>query len=149
MSPWPDPGGMPGHASGIAGGLLMLWAAFGYSWRKNPAHRAEDSGRTWLWSHVVAGLAGPALVLLHGGFTARGLAGITTLLMLVVVASGVAGRWVYTALPRASRSGGASGGGPRRALSVWWLLHVPLSMAMLLLALVHTMAELYYHTPAR
>lgn len=155
MSRWPDPGGALGHASGIAGMLLMLWAAFGYSWRKNPAHRARGSARVWMRSHVAAGLAGPTLVLLHGGLAFRGLAGMTTILMLVVVASGAVGRWLYTALPRgADLPDGAparlhSGARARSVLAAWWVLHVPVSMAMLLLALIHTLAAMYYRTPAR
>ena len=150
MWPWPDAGGIAGHACGLAGTLLMLWAAFGYAWRKRPGVRAGASAQRWMQGHVAVGLAGPALVLLHGGLAFRGLAGLTTALMLVVVASGAVGRWVYTALPRdvelATLETGRVGGRARRAAALWWVLHVPLGMAMLLLALVHAAAVLYFRT---
>jgi hypothetical protein len=50
-------------------------------------------------SHVVAGLVGPYLVILHSGFAFRGLAGVLTLLMVIVVASGVVGRAIMSAVP--------------------------------------------------
>jgi hypothetical protein len=207
---WPDAdaGSSIGHACGIAGTLLMLWAAFGYSWRKRPGRRAGGNARSWMRSHVAAGVAGPALVLWHGGLAFEGLAGVTTALVLMVVASGAVGRWLYTALPRdgaladeamrridaelaslrghAEAEGSAEDDGAvavatrvatlatrqaregallalraqharhatrrrvgaraRRVLAAWWVLHVPLSMAMLLLALVHALAVLYYRT---
>lgn len=211
----PMPAGSPGgHALGVVGYLLMLFAAFGYSWRKQPRRAGPGSGREWMQAHVVAGLLGPALVLLHTGFAFRGLAGVTTWLALVVVASGVVGRYVYTAMPpapgavedealrrldeeiealeleiRDERSDEAGGGAAvltptraaiglaiearqamlrrlraeqgrrvaglragsrrRRVLALWWVLHVPVSAAMLLLGLVHALAALYYATLVR
>ena len=41
---------------------------------------------------------------------------------------------------------GASG---RRVLSVWWLLHVPLSLALWVLAAAHVAGTLYYATLSR
>lgn len=211
----PMPAGSPGgHALGAVGYLLMLFAAFGYSWRKQPRRVGPGSTREWMRAHVVAGLLGPALVLLHTEFAFRGLAGVTTWLALVVVASGVVGRYLYTALPRDAgavedgalrrldeeiaaldrelRDEGSvdTGGraavltparaaiGPaiearhgvlrrlraeqgrrvaalhagarrRRVLALWWVLHVPMSAAMLLLGLVHALAALYYGSLAR
>lgn len=94
-----------GHGLGVVGYLLMLFAAFGQSWRKNPRHRGPGPMRTWLVAHVAAGIAGPVLILVHSGFAFRGLAGVTTALMLVVVASGVVGRYAYTRAPGPSRLG--------------------------------------------
>ena len=131
-----DPGSTLGHALGVAGLALMLFAQLGYSWRKRPPRSGPGPVRTWLAAHVWAGLLGPLLVLLHGGFRFRGLAGAVTLLVLVVAASGVAGRVMYAETPR--------GGPARRRLAPWWVLHVPVALAMLALALVHAAAALYY-----
>ena len=56
--------------------------------------------RTAMRSHVIAGVLGPYLVILHSGFAFRGLAGALTLLMVLVVVSGVVGRAIFTAVPR-------------------------------------------------
>ncbi|HYR11267.1 MAG TPA: hypothetical protein VEQ60_26030, partial [Longimicrobium sp.] len=93
----------------------------------------------WMQAHVFAGLVGPYLVLLHTAFQFRGLAGVLALMVLVVVASGVVGRFAYTAVPKTPGAPGA-----RRALAVWWLLHVPVAAAMFVLAIVHVAGALYY-----
>jgi len=136
----PVASGLVGHGIGIAGFLLMLVAEVAYTWRKRPERSGPGPLRLWMQGHVYAGIVGPYLVLLHTAFEFRGLAGILTLVMLVVVASGIMGRFVYTA-----------GGAPRddapaarRPLSVWYLLHVPLSAAMFALAVMHVAGALYY-----
>lgn len=88
-----------GHLLGVAGLSLMLWSGFAYTKRKRssePGASMQDAMRL----HVLAGLVGPWLVLLHSGFVFRGLAGVLTLLMMVVVLSGMVGRFAYTAVPR-------------------------------------------------
>ena len=64
---------------------------------------------------------------------------VLALMVLVVVASGVAGRFVYTALPKVPGTPGA-----RRTAAVWWLLHVPVAAAMFVLAVMHVAGALYY-----
>ncbi len=194
-----------GHGLGIVGFALMLWAGFGYTWRKHqPAGGATAMSSAMLW-HMGSGLLGPYLVLLHSGFAFRGLAGVLTLGMVLVVASGVVGRAVLTAIPRAvvtahpvqvamleselARVEAALAENARReprdlarestlqselmalrheheslrrqiaqpapiavargALSVWWLLHVPMSAALWVLAAGHIAAALYYATFSR
>lgn len=125
-----------GHGFGIAGAALMLWAELGHSLRKRAIHRPLFAARWSLAMHVVAGLVGPALVLLHTGWRFRGLAGAVTVMTLVVVASGVTGRFVYgvTAAP----------GGGRRTVAAWNLVHVPLALATVVLAAVHAVGALYF-----
>ncbi len=146
----PRASGLVGHGLGVLGVLLMLWAAFGYAWRKPLDRKGPGRMRSWLRTHVFTGLVGPYLVVLHTGFAFRGLAGVLTVLVLIVVASGVAGRYAYTAAPRAIEAGDAGWPTRRRAaLALWWLLHVPVSMAMLALTAVHVLAALYYTTRLR
>ncbi len=90
-----------GHGMGVLGTLLMLWAGFGYAWRKRHLALGASSMRDAMTMHMVAGLAGPYLVILHSGFDFRGLAGVLTLLTMLVVASGIVGRLVFGVVPRA------------------------------------------------
>ena len=50
--------------------------------------------------HIITGIVGPFMVLLHTSWKFNGLAGLTLLLTLVVVGSGFVGRYLYTAIPR-------------------------------------------------
>jgi len=89
----------PGHVLGAIGIALMLWAGFGYTWRKRHATPGARAMHVAMQSHIVAGLVGPYLVILHSGLAFRGLAGVLTLLTVLVVASGVVGRAVMSAIP--------------------------------------------------
>lgn len=135
----PAPAGLIGHGLGILGGLLMLVAQTAYTWRKRPERSGPGPTRLWLQIHVVAGLVGPYLILLHTAFRFRGLAGVLTLLMLVVVLSGCVGRYAYSAGPAASGRDEKPG-----RLAIWYLLHVPLTAALFGLALVHVAGALHY-----
>lgn len=99
-------GGHPfGHTLGIIGTLLMVMTETLYSLRKRTRllNRAGPV-RWWLSFHIVTGLVGPFLVLMHTGLQFRGLAGLTALLTAVVVLSGFIGRYLYTALQAGIRS---------------------------------------------
>lgn len=135
----PAPRGLVGHGLGIAGLLLMVVAETAYTWRKKVTREGWGPLRHWMQGHVFAGLVGPYLVLLHSAFRFRGLAGVLALMVLVVVASGLVGRFAYTAVPKVPGAPGA-----RRGLAFWWLLHVPLAAAMFVLAVVHVAGALYY-----
>lgn len=96
----PQPGGLVGHSLGIVGFALMLAAETLYTLRKRLRRFACGSMHTWLRLHIVAGLVGPYLVLLHTAGKFHGLAGVVTLLTVVMVLSGFVGRYLYTAAPR-------------------------------------------------
>ncbi len=95
-------GGHPlGHTLGIIGTLLMVMTELLYSLRKRT--RLLNWGgpvRNWLSFHIITGIIGPFMVLMHTGLQFRGLAGISFLLTIIVVGSGFVGRYLYTALPR-------------------------------------------------
>jgi hypothetical protein len=96
----PQPSGFVGLGLGIAGFFLMLGAETLYSLRKRvPGFNAGPLQR-WMRWHVVMGLVGPYLVLLHSGWKFHGLAGVLMFLTCVMVASGFVGRYIYTAVPR-------------------------------------------------
>jgi hypothetical protein len=96
----PRPAGLVGHGMGVAGFLLMLCTETLYPLRKH--WRGFNFGRmsVWLQWHVFTGIVGPCLVVLHSGWKFHGLAGLLTLLTVVMVCSGFVGRYIYTAVPR-------------------------------------------------
>ena len=96
----PKAGELFGHLLGILGFVLMLMTEILYTLRKRS--RKANWGRmaTWLDFHIVTGIVGPFMVLLHSSWKFNGLAGLVTLLTLVIVASGFIGRYIYTAVPR-------------------------------------------------
>lgn len=99
-------GGIPrasnffGHTIGIFGFLLMLMTETVYSLRKRSRSARWGRMSSWLEFHIFTGLVGPYMVLLHTSWKFNGLAGVVTLLTLVIVVSGFIGRYIYTALPR-------------------------------------------------
>ncbi len=78
----------------------MLMTATLYSLRKLRSDARWGSTAAWLRFHMVTGLVGPYMVLLHTAMRFSGLAGLAMLLTVVVVASGLIGRYIYTLVPR-------------------------------------------------
>jgi len=96
----PAANGFLGHSLGVLGFLLMLATETLYSLRKRAIRRPWGRMRDWLRFHIFTGIVGPYLVLLHSAWEFRGLAGVVTLLTVIVVLSGFTGRYIYTAVPR-------------------------------------------------
>ena len=96
----PAAGEFFGHSLGVLGFTLMLMTETLYSLRKRS--RVARWGRlaNWLQFHIFTGLVGPFLVLLHTSWKFNGLAGVVMLLTVIIVVSGVIGRYIYTAVPR-------------------------------------------------
>lgn len=89
-----------GHSIGILGFLLMLSTETLYTLRKRSRSARWGRMSTWLRIHIFTGLVGPFMVLLHTSWKFNGLAGVVTLLTVVIVVSGFVGRYIYTAVPR-------------------------------------------------
>ena len=96
----PASSGLIGHGLGVIGFVLMLATETLYSLRKRARGRAVGRLSSWLQWHIVTGIVGSYMVLLHTAWQFNGLAGVITLLTTVVVASGFVGRYLYTAIPR-------------------------------------------------
>ncbi len=96
----PTSSGFYGHAMGILGFILMLMTETLYTIRKHTNSARWGRMASWLEFHIFTGLVGPYLVLLHTSWTFNGLAGVLSLLTLIIVASGFIGRYIYTAVPR-------------------------------------------------
>ncbi|MBQ0957588.1 hypothetical protein KAK06_01335 [Ideonella sp. 4Y11] len=95
---WADleAGSDAGYWIGVAGGLAML-ALFLYPMRKRVRWmRGWGNTRAWFIAHMLLGLAGPWLVLVHCNFRIGSLnAAVALLSMLVVAGSGIVGRYLY------------------------------------------------------
>lgn len=91
--------GTIGHLLGIAGSAFMLLLLL-YSIRKR-FRFARNWGNlnTWLHAHIFLGFAGPLLVLLHTVFKFSGIVSISFWSMVLVVLSGVVGKYIYELIP--------------------------------------------------
>lgn len=89
-----------GHALGIIGFFLMLLTETVYSLRKRSRRANWGRMSDWLSFHIYTGIVGPYLVLLHSSWKFHGLAGVITLMTMLVAASGFVGRYIYTSIPR-------------------------------------------------
>lgn len=98
------PSGLVGQSAGILALLVFvfLWC---YPLRKRWKALAFTGaiGR-WLDVHVTTAIGLPLLLTVHAAWRADGVIGLGFAAMLVVCASGVVGRYLYTRIPRA-RSG--------------------------------------------
>jgi hypothetical protein len=91
------PGEGIGYWIGIIGSVMMLILVL-YPVRKAYA-KEQRFGRiaTWFKSHMVMGILGPTLVILHSNFEFKAVNSIVaTVVMLTVVASGIFGRFLYS-----------------------------------------------------
>lgn len=96
----PRASGVFGHGLGILGFVLMLSTETLYSLRKRAKGKAWGRMSTWLQIHIFTGLVGPFMVLLHSSWKFNGLAGVLMLMTVIIVLSGIVGRYIYTAVPR-------------------------------------------------
>jgi hypothetical protein len=192
----PAASGLLGHSLGIVGFGLMLMTETLYSLRKRAMRRPRGSMRAWLQFHIVTGIVGSYLVVLHSAWSFNGLAGALAVMTVVVVISGFIGRYIYTATPRTADGAvieaqvlqmqldlarqelaqsslavtavlpvSTRGRKPaearrlrdlerqmaalrwaRRALATWHAIHIPLGMALFVMAFAHIGAAVYYAT---
>ncbi|HMN61743.1 MAG TPA: hypothetical protein PJ988_15340 [Anaerolinea sp.] len=91
-----------GHSLGVLGFFLMILTETLYTLRKRRGRVSWGPMASWLKFHIITGLVGPYLVLLHSAWKFNGLAGLVMLLTAIVVFSGFIGRYIYTAVPRSA-----------------------------------------------
>ena len=90
-----------GYWVGVTGAVMMLLLLL-YPLRKY-LRFAQHWGniRIWFWLHVVLGVLGPLLILLHSNFRTGSLnAAVALYSMIVVACSGVAGRFLFQRVNR-------------------------------------------------
>jgi len=98
-----------GYWLGVAGGVMML-LLFSYPLRKH-FRFTRNWGRVkwWFLVHMILGIGGPLLILLHSTFRVGSLnAAVALYSMLAVATSGIVGRFLYTRVNRGLRSEQAS-----------------------------------------
>jgi hypothetical protein len=90
-----------GYWMGVAGGVGMLML-FSYPLRKYVRFmQGMGAAKHWFVAHMLLGVGGPLLILLHSNFHIGSLnAGVAFYSMVVVAISGVAGRFLYVRLHR-------------------------------------------------
>lgn len=95
------PSGALGHGLGIIGTLMMIVGVGIYMIRKR-YKRFFNIGylKHWLEFHIFLCSVGPVLVLYHTAFKFGGLVSVSFWSMVLVVLSGVVGRFIYLQIPR-------------------------------------------------
>lgn len=97
------PSGGLGHLYGNIGIALILGNLFYLVRRRLVSVAWLGSMRAWMDWHVFSGIVGPAFVLLHSAFTLRTWpAMVAAGSLVIVVATGLFGRYLYRLVPRIS-----------------------------------------------
>lgn len=96
------PTGLVGNRLGVFGTALLAFGVAVYLLRKRWG-RLQGLGRLrdWLSFHIWCCTLGPYLVLLHTSLKVGGIVSIAFWSMVVVVTSGILGRYVYVHIPKA------------------------------------------------
>ncbi len=97
------PSGQVGLALGISGAALMVLMQ-SYSVRKR-IRRLNRLGSLprWLEFHIFCGIVGPVLITFHTSFKFNGIVSVAYWSMLLVVASGFVGRYLFVRIPKSIR----------------------------------------------
>ena len=98
---WLQPSGYIGQSAGIAAFVIFLFLWLYPLRKKWKALRWTGSVARWLDVHVTTALVLPLLLAIHAAWRSDGLIGLGLAAMLVVIASGIVGRYLYTRIPRA------------------------------------------------
>jgi hypothetical protein len=95
------PSGTWGHGLGIIGTLMMIVGVGVYMLRKR-YRKFFNVGylKHWLEFHIFLCSVGPVLVLYHTAFKFGGIVSVSFWSMVLVVLSGVVGRFIYLQIPR-------------------------------------------------
>lgn len=95
------PSGNWGHGFGIIGTLMMIFGVAIYMFRKR-SRKLFTFGylKHWLEFHIFLCTVGPILVLYHTSFKFGGIVSVSFWSMVLVVLSGVVGRFIYIQIPR-------------------------------------------------
>ncbi len=97
------PSGEGGHLLGVAG-TLFLFGTLTYVARR----RLRILGRAgrvthWLEAHIFCGVFGPILITYHTSFKFNGVVSVAYWSMVLVMASGFVGRYLYVRIPKTLR----------------------------------------------
>ncbi len=97
------PSGPIGNVLGLTGVALMVIMHLYSVRRRLPSLRWMGSLPAWLEFHIFCGVLGPLLITLHTSLKFNGLISVAYWSMVLVVASGFVGRYLYVRIPRSLR----------------------------------------------
>jgi len=97
------PSGPIGNLLGITGAALMIVMHLYSVRRRFPRAKWMGSLPAWLEFHIFCGVLGPILITLHTSLKFNGLISVAYWSMVLVVASGFVGRYLYVRIPRSIR----------------------------------------------
>jgi hypothetical protein len=98
---WLRPSGIIGQSAGILA-FLIFFLLLLYPLRKRwKALAWTGSVARWLDVHVAAALTLPLVLVIHAAWRSEGIIGLGFTAMMIVWASGIVGRYIYTHIPRA------------------------------------------------
>ena len=99
-SAWPSGSSLPGFTFGVLGGAIVLFELLLW-WRKKVRTWRIGRAKIWMRAHIWLGLLCVPLLIYHSGFRLGGpLATVLMVLLLIVVASGIAGLILQQILPQ-------------------------------------------------
>jgi hypothetical protein len=104
LHPLLRPSGVVGQSAGILALLIFVFLWLYPLRKKYKALAFTGSVAKWLDIHILAAIGLPLLIAIHASWRFDGVVGLGYFAMLVVVASGVVGRYLYVRIPR-SRTG--------------------------------------------
>lgn len=98
------PSGTIGLRLGVLGAMIFC-LLYLYPIRKRwPWLARIGKTKHWLDFHVLFGITAPIIVTFHSSFKLQGLAGVAYWIMMAVMFSGIAGRYLYAMVPRSLSS---------------------------------------------
>ena len=149
-----------GHVTGWIG-LAVILFVFVYPIRKRVG-QDRTWPRRWLQVHMVAGVVGPLLIMLHAGAHMHALVPILAMVAMGIVAlSGIIGQAVHylalRTLNEKRRQLLQQGVSPEEAeaslfdmasreetFRVWQLIHAPMTLMFMVLVALHVIGALYF-----
>ena len=145
-------------------GLAIIVLVFGYPIRKR-AHQNRLWPHRWLQIHMVAGVVGPLVIILHAGVLHHRMHALVSILALVamgmVALSGIIGQHVhYLAFrvlymkrhelleqgvsPEESETRLLDIAAREKMFRVWQMIHAPLTIMFMVLVALHVIGALYF-----
>ena len=98
---WFKPNGIFGHGLGIIGTSLIFMGVFLYILRKRYGFLSRYLRLKYMLEfHIFLCILGPVLILFHTAFKFGGIVSVAFWSMVIVVLSGVIGRYIYIQIPR-------------------------------------------------
>lgn len=149
-----------GHITGWIG-LAVILLVFVYPVRRRLA-KNRTWPRGWFQVHMVAGVAGPLLIVLHSGAHMHALVPVLAMVAMGIVAlSGIIGEAVHylalRTLNEERRQLVRQGVSPEEAavrlqdvasreetFRMWQLIHAPMTLMFMVLVVVHVIGALYF-----